>query len=781
MPSPTPKPRFTLRKIVTPQLLLLVLTLAIWLIRPVPAFWAPVLAYALAWLLLDRLRPRLRPLPNARAGFLVLGALALVAAAPVAELARARAAFADNEGLVGLDLHLEDRLRLEKLPSISPSVVFDDHPQTLYLYAPDAEEASLRLAPGLPALAATALGHGVFRVAFDPRADPLPAIEPFTADSAVLQATITVDGRDHRRTLGRVSPLAHPRWFASAPTRGLAATVSEETDELFLLDREGLVASLPVADGPTDVVFVDDGRRLVIAHRYTPELWIVDVATQTVEAKLPGSHFQVRLAASPSGTSVAVAIADHAPRIEIVEILQPRREEPFAESERRQSLSLDTPADWLTYGPTDDLLIIASRADRALRRAERLGTDTAEAWRVTGMLAMGRPAATLGRSPDGETVWVATSDYRPDGEPHRGNHFIQDQLLTVDVGQWQIVDQRLTGRRTPDQDEPGSVSSGVSPVSIVGRDDGSVLIAFAGSEEVWSLPPDARSPDQVIAGFDLDLISPVGVADLGDGFWAASSPAGGAIAIYGPSMEMVTFVGLTPPDDELAAGAPNSLDRHALTVRAGERAFNESTRAGISCQSCHLHADTDESAHEIGQNPLLPTLTVRGTHGTAPYLRDGSFPRVRDLDSHLAGGLYRGYVRFVEGRGQALETFVASLPRAVNPRDFAPRDLARERAGLDAFVRARCDLCHVPPAFTNLSQHPVEILFPDYAEGLQSGSQIDTPSLLGSHTRSHFLQDGRAHDLAEVLVDFNTASRHGDSQRLTADERAALIAFLLAL
>ncbi len=780
MPSPPAKNHTILRTIVTPQLLLFVLTLAIWLIRPIPAFWAPILAYALAWLLLDRLRLRLPALPNTRAAVLAVGALVLVAIAPVAELARARSAFADSEGLVGLDLQLEDRLRLEKRPAIAPSVIFDDHPQTLYLHAPGAQEVSLRLAPDLPNLEATNLGHGVFRVAFDPRTDPLPQVAPQAGDSSVVQAIVTVDGREHRRPLSRVSPLAHPRWFASAPAHGLAATVSEETDELFLLDREGLVASLVVADGPTDVVFVDDGSRLVVAHRYTPELWVIDVASQTVEARLPGAYFQTRLAASPSGTAVAVAVADTSPRIEIVD-LRAARQAPDEAAAHRQILPLDTPADWLAYGPTDDLLVIASRADRALRRAERLGTETAAPWRVTGMLPLGRPAATLGRSPDGRIVWVATSDYRPDGEPHRGNHFIQDQLLTVDVGAWQVVDQRLTARRTPDQDEPGNVSSGTSPIGIVGRDDGSVLVAFAGSEEVWSLPPGARSPDHVVAGFDLDLISPVGVADLGDGFWAASSPAGGAVAIYGPTMEMVTFIGLTPPDDDLAAGAPRSLDRHALSVRAGERAFNEATRAGISCQSCHLHADTDESPHDIGQNPLLPTLTVRGTHGTAPYLRDGSFPRIRDLDSHLAGGLYRGYVRFLEGRGEVLETYVASLPRTVNPRNFAPRDLERERAGLDAFVRARCALCHVPPAFTNLSQHPVELLFPTYAEGLPPGSQVDTPSLLASHTRSHFLQDGRAHDLDEVLVEFNVANQHGDAESLTADERAALIAFLLAL
>ena len=767
-----------IHRFLSPQLVLLVSAVAIWSIRPVPRFWAPVLAYFLAWILLDRLWVRLPPptkaRQNTRSALLVIGAITVAAAAPIADLFRARYAFADNEGLIGLGVHLEDRLRLENTPAIAPPTVFSDHPQTLYIYAPGAGTAALRLAAGLPELPGDDLGHGLFRVSFDPRTDPLP-----DTDLAILDAALIVDRREHRRTLGWVRPLTHPRWFASAPDQGLAATVSEETDELILLDREGLVARLPVGDGPVDAVFVRGGRQLAVAHRYTPQLWVIDVATREVVARLPTGHMQGRLAASPSGIKVAVAIDEIPPRIEIIDLA--RELEPGSELGARETLRLDTPADWLAFGPSDELLVVSSRHDRQLRRAERLPTDTDQAWRITGTLTLGRPVVTLGRAPEGATLWLATTDFRPDGEPHRGNHFVQDQLLILDVVRWRIADRRLTARRTPRQDAPGDVSSGLSPMGIVVRGDGSAWIAFAGSEEVWSLSADARTPDAVIAGYDLDLISPVGVADLGDGFWAASTPAGGAAAVYGADNEMVAFVGLTPPDADLAAAAPGTLDRQALTLRAGERAFYEATRAGISCQSCHLHADTDHSPHEIGQDPLLPTLTVRGTRGTAPYLRDASFPRIRDLDSHLAGDLYRGYVRFDEGRGLALETFVGSLPRAVNPRSFGARKPAEEGAGLDAFVQARCNLCHVPPAFTNLSQHPVETLFPSYAEELRPGSQVDTPSLLGSHARSHFLQNGRAHSLSEVLLEHNEANQHGDSRALSGDQRDALSAFLLAL
>ena len=55
-----------------------------------------------------------------------------------------------------------------------------------------------------------------------------------------------------------------------------------------------------------------------------------------------------------------------------------------------------------------------------------------------------------------------------------------------------------------------------------------------------------------------------------------------------------------------------------------------------------------------------PTLTVAGVAGTAPYLRDGSYPRIRDLDA-LSRELYRGFRRRAPSRGLTLEAFVESL------------------------------------------------------------------------------------------------------------------------
>ncbi|MCG8457045.1 MAG: hypothetical protein MI919_12250, partial [Holophagales bacterium] len=290
-------------------------------------------------------------------------------------------------------------------------------------------------------------------------------------------------------------------------------------------------------------------------------------------------------------------------------------------------------------------------------------------------------------------------------------------------------------------------------------------------------------PPSVTAGADLDLISPHGVADLGQGVWAATSPAGGALALFdGDGLRR--FVGVARKDGDLATGSPGSLDAQALVLRRGERAFYEATRSGISCQSCHLHAATDHSPHDIGQYPLLPTLSVRGVTGTSPYLRDGSFPRVRDLHHGLAEPLLRGYRRYSASRPEDLESYVESLARAVHPAHIeTPGGLGKEdieilRRGWQAFTLARCEMCHSPPAFTNLSSHPARSLFPEYGADLPRTARLDTPSLLGIGAKDHWLQDGRARTLASVLREHNAANRHGDTAALTDSELRDLVGFL---
>jgi cytochrome c peroxidase len=432
----------------------------------------------------------------------------------------------------------------------------------------------------------------------------------------------------------------------------------------------------------------------------------------------------------------------------------------------RARAELDQPADWLAFGSAADTLVISTRADASLRALQREGTWMRELTR----LLLGRPAVTLARLRDGAELALAVTDYRPDGTPQRGNHFVQDQILRVATAPLRVLSSWPTARRSERQLSPGSVDRGLSPMGIAEVREGT-LLTFAGSEEVWRVPDDGAAPVVRDVG-EQGGYAPHSAVELADGTLVVSSPSAGVLLLIAPGKSELVLR-LAPDDAYLAAH-----DREALARRLGERAFYEATQSGIACQSCHLHADSDQRAHNLGTHGLLPTLSVRGLAGTAPYLRDGSFARIRELD-HVSRTLYRGYRRKAPGRAETLEAYVEALPRvAAHARTELGR--AAMRAGLRVFVAAGCVACHSLPAFTGLGQHVARSLFPGHP-GHAPDDVLDTPSLLSIASTPPYLSDGRAHSLSEVIGLHNRADRHGHTRDLSVAQRAALLTFLESL
>jgi hypothetical protein len=379
---------------------------------------------------------------------------------------------------------------------------------------------------------------------------------------------------------------------------------------------------------------------------------------------------------------------------------------------------------------------------------------------------------TLARAAGGERLVAAVTDYRPEGPPHLGNHFVQDQLLTIDVAGWRVAEQELTAIRTSRQRSPGDFDRGVSPMGIDLPEDGSMLVAFAGTDDVWRHRPDRAVPE--LFALEAPLVTPFSAVALADGRLVVSSPVYGAIGILAADGERLETVRLAPGDHALLGERERALQR-----RIGERTFHESTRAGVSCQSCHLHGESDGTEHNIGGATFVSTLDVRGLLGTPPFLRDGGYPLLGDLDE-VSQTLYRGYLRSQGGRRLSLDRYLAALPRPIPPRQLEGRDRDRERRGLDVFVRARCTLCHAFPAFTNLGQHPAESLFPEFA-ARHVDTQLDTPSLFALGSSAPYLVDGRAETLEAIFREHDPAGRHGHTGDLSDTELDDLIHFLEGL
>ncbi|MCC6877635.1 MAG: hypothetical protein IT378_25225 [Sandaracinaceae bacterium] len=727
---------------------ILVLGLALWAVWPRTSFASLLGAYAIAWALIEVLGRRLA-IAVPRSGLYAAAIVMLLA--PVARLWDEGERFVEHEGLTDVDHYLGSALRLERTPSIAPPLVTSDRPQSFYVHAPGAERVRVRFSPhvvcdGRP------LGHGVFRVELDPnRHEPLPAGE--------LDVSLEVDGASHTRAMRSVRPFAHPRWLTASPDRRRVAAVSEETDQAFVLDSQGNLTTFATGDGPADVRFTPGGALLVVSLRYEGRVAAYDLAGRE-RASAEVGPFPGRLAIGGLDGRIAVARAGEHPGLTILS--------PALSVIGR--VALDYTPDWIAFGPGGDTLAASSVDPPALHRIDRGPSGWAHA---RGRLWLGRPVVTMAASPGGGRVLVATTDFDPVGTPHLGNHFVQDQLLSIDVARWALVDQVLTHRRTSRQSAPGDVDRGGSPMAIDPLEGGALLVAFAGPEEVWRIDP-GDPPPRIFPLEDEPLASPHGVAGLAGGGFAVSSPVHGTIAIFDGEGRRRSLAPLAPSDAALLAG-----DEDALMRRIGERDFYESTRSGVSCQSCHLHGGSDSTLHNIGGNVFAATLSTRGLMGTPPYLRDGGYGRLGSLHE-VATSLYRGYLRAQGGRRVSLDRYLESLPRDTPPRQLEGRDDARERRGMDAFFRARCPLCHAPPAFTNLSQHPVQAIFPSRAHE-EPEAVLDTPSLLGLGQSAPYLADGRARRLRDVFRAHDPDRRHGDTRSLEDEELNDLIYLLEGL
>jgi hypothetical protein len=102
-------------------------------------------------------------------------------------------------------------------------------------------------------------------------------------------------------------------------------------------------------------------------------------------------------------------------------------------------------------------------------------------------------------------------------------------------------------------------------------------------------------------------------------------------------------------------------------------------------------------------------------------------------------------------------------------------------AGRDVFDRAGCRECHGGPDFTDSPtgvRHDVGTM--KIASGQRLGGTLDgfdTPTLRGIWQTAPYLHDGSA----ETLFDALATPEHGDTEDLTDDEQAELVAYLLQI
>ncbi|MBN8611487.1 MAG: hypothetical protein J0L92_12920 [Deltaproteobacteria bacterium] len=733
--------------------LVVVLGLSIAAAIGAPTVARVVLSLAIAWALVElalrtKLAPRVQSLARDHRAALVL--LAIV---PTLVLARRADVIAEGEGLFELGPRLEDRLRLASAIQIAPPLVTSDRPQSFFVRAEGARAVRVSFESAEP-IEATSLGHGVFRVELDPRAAGLTDRAPGT-----ITATLDVDAAHHARTLAFESPLAHPRRPQVSPD-GRVCAPSEETDTLFL----GAPTSLTphdVGDGPVACAHVSSDV-IAVAQRYEPSLAFFDAAAQPLGLLETGDG---AVAMDASTDLLAIARAGAARELVLVRLSSDETAEGIAIEGTPLRAAIDRiPLEGIAI----DVALAGGDAvvtTRSPARIEVRAIDRAAPRDRSRELVM--PASALAVSPDGAHIVIATTAFDPEARDNLGNHFVEDQLVWLDRETLAPLRVDATARRTDRQDHAGDADRGIGPSALAFDAEGRLFVAFTGSSELAVF--DDHAPTRWLDLSDR-MFGPSGVAIVGQRVIVTSAIDGGALVIDARTLAILEGQALAPSNDTLLREHPEQL-----RIRLGERSFWEATRAGASCASCHPGGSSDGEAHNIGGRVLAPTLDVRGLAGTAPYLRDGSYPHLGDLHD-VAMLEYRGYRAPIGDRRAMLDAYLSAQPL---PSSHAPRDVVREQSGLDAFFRAGCDRCHAPPAFTTLARYPLHTVFPDHPG--EPALSLDVPALRNLREQAPYLFDGRAGTLGDVIDRENEANRHGDTRGLTDAQRADLVFFLETL
>jgi len=654
-------------------------------------------------------------------------------------------------------------------PVLAPSVVTADLPQRFQVRTQPGVEA-VRVRLGEHPREAVRIGPGLHILDYDPDRDGPPRV----GSKGTVEITVEVDGKTHRRRLGLGWQGPGFRWLTADDQQGLAAAVNFAEDRLLVVDRAGPRATFPTADGPIDVQLIEDRPEAWILHRNVPELHRVRLESGAILERLDvvadARHFSL----SPDQTIAAITFAGVASGVQIVDLEHGRAYPPVA---------LPFHADWIRFGVDEARLVISSARDQTLRRLRVTGDGAVV--EDAPPLELGRPARHLIRGAGGEEVFLTASGCAPEASELMGNHQIEHLIVRVAVEPWRVSACRDTATRTGGQDAALGVDAGLDPMGLALADPqeaGSVLATFSGSGQLAVVDMNEVESLEFHDLANLGLFNPHGVVSLGGGILAVLDPIAKDLALRIPGdpvggAEARWFrFGLEGAKEESAGAARQEV---------GRRFFYRATRGGISCQSCHLHGETDFARHNLGAWPATTGL-IGGIDRSAPYFRFGlghrRYNRVADIHEGLALTDMLGYAGTVpENVSREVETMVLTKARPFNPhwRTASGAEMTR---GYGAFRKAGCAVCHPPPLFTNHSQHVESWLFPELENAsAAAGAVVDVPSLLQVWRQPGYFHDRRAQSLEEVLAESVPPSRHGDVSRLREEEKSALRAFLKAL
>ena len=212
-----------------------------------------------------------------------------------------------------------------------------------------------------------------------------------------------------------------------------------------------------------------------------------------------------------------------------------------------------------------------------------------------------------------------------------------------------------------------------------------------------------------------------------------------------------------------------SLD-NTSTLDTGHTVFHVRTGAGLACASCHPEAGDDGHVWTFQGIGPRRTQTLRGgLLGTEPLHWNGDMKDFSTLMSEVFVGRMSGFQPSA-AEAEALADWLDSQPALHAPAS----DTAAAERGRLLFesTQVGCATCHAGDHLTN-----------NMTVNVNTGADLQVPSLKGVRFRSPLMHDGCAADLKERLTDATCGGGddHGHTSQLSPEELSDLVAYLETL
>lgn len=594
----------------------------------------------------------------------------------------------------------------------------------------------------------------------------LPATQTVTS-RPVPRATLSSPAQQVR-TLQEFAGAVSSSAVAVSPDGLIVAAVNPDSDSVTLVDAFTLdvIDELLVGDDPRTLSFTPDSKSLLVANRGSGNISVLEARDSGKVTHLTVGSMPYGVVADGQRAYVAefalgnVAVFEMADRSLVRRLPVGPFPAGLALLKGRESAVREAGILLVSHFFSGEVTVIdLNTLDIVTVASTGLGTNLSQSIAV---------------APGGAKAYLPQTRSNATNPALNFDTTVFPLVNVLDLSNYSLLPRQRITIDTADQPASIPFSAVVSP------DGGRIYVVHAGSNDLSVI----------------DLASNRGLANIGVG----ANPRGIALAPNGSRLFVNNTLDgtMTVVDTRTLAVTDTipitviSLDPYILQ---GKKLFNSAaapvltTDQWISCAVCHFDGGMDGRTWQGFPDGPRNTPALFGVGGSLPIHWSGDLDELQDVELTIRNiqfgtGLVTGPAHDSLGKPHTgvsvdLDALAAYMNSLAVPSSPYPSNTAQVKAGRETFNSLGCQLCHIPPYFTDSVLHNVAT--GDLAKEKNShgrGGNFDTPSLLGVWQTAPYFHDGSAATLEEV---FQTGPAHDISGSITAEELHALIEYVRAL